>query len=249
MMVSGIYSIKNKKNGKIYIGQSVNITPRWWDHKKLLRKEKHPNDHLQSAWNMYGEESFEFIIIEECDESQLDEKEKFWILHFNSNDKKYGYNNSIGGDFNPMKSSYIANKVSKKLKGRSFSEEHRKNLSKAHKGKKLSKKHRENMSKAHLENNPWKGQKHEKSSKLKMSKRKNTSGFYNVTKQNEPTCKQGFTWRYLYQENGKNRKLTSINLFKLKLKVLENELDWIIIDENLARKTCEEYGIDFEKIK
>ena len=222
-MVSGIYSILNKKNGKIYVGQSINIRQRFYDHKKHLRKDIHNNKHLQSAWNKYGEDSFEFNVLEPCEPSMLNSNEVWWIEYFDSTNREKGYNHTIGGDFCPTKCPEIAKKISNSLKGRTFSDEHRKNLSKAHKGKKLSDEHRANMSKAQKNR---KHRPHKLSSKIKMSEARNTRGFYNVSKQKEPTCKQGFIWRYLYQENGKTKKLASVNLDKLKEKVLAKGLEW-----------------------
>lgn len=56
----GIYCIENTVNGKKYIGQSVNIYTRWKQHKNDLNNDAHCNEHLQSAWNCYGEEAFKF---------------------------------------------------------------------------------------------------------------------------------------------------------------------------------------------
>ena len=70
----GIYKIKNKVNGKVYIGQSIRIEKRWIDHKKTLRSNSHRNIYLQNAWNKYGEENFIHEIIEECDISELNDK-------------------------------------------------------------------------------------------------------------------------------------------------------------------------------
>jgi len=33
-MISGIYKITNKVNGKVYIGQSVDIERRWKEHRQ-----------------------------------------------------------------------------------------------------------------------------------------------------------------------------------------------------------------------
>ena len=63
--ISGIYIILNKVNNKYYIGSAYNIIDeRWPDHKSKLRKNKHINQSLQFDWNQYGEESFEFHIVE-----------------------------------------------------------------------------------------------------------------------------------------------------------------------------------------
>lgn len=58
----GIYFIQNKINNHIYIGSSLNIKQRFSNHKSTLRHNRHKNQHLQNAWNKYGEENFEFII-------------------------------------------------------------------------------------------------------------------------------------------------------------------------------------------
>ena len=58
------------------MGQSINIDKRLKWHKARLRSQKHPNKHLQSAWNLYGEDKFEFEILEECNNEILTYKEQ-----------------------------------------------------------------------------------------------------------------------------------------------------------------------------
>lgn len=70
-MYSGIYKIENTINSKVYVGSSNNIKVRWRKHKALLRHNKHPNQHLQNAWNKYGEDMFIFSVIELCPISSL----------------------------------------------------------------------------------------------------------------------------------------------------------------------------------
>lgn len=94
-MSIGIYKIKNLLNGNVYIGQSVDIEKRWSTHKAELKNNYHHNIHLQNAWNKYGEENFEFSIVEECNINQLDEREIYWISKFNSYGN--GYNLTSGG--------------------------------------------------------------------------------------------------------------------------------------------------------
>jgi len=89
----GIYCIRNARNGKVYIGSSVNCYHRVKSqHFARLRSGKHSNPHLQSAWNRYGEQSFESFVVELCDESQLLNREQFWIDENNCRDSRYGYN-------------------------------------------------------------------------------------------------------------------------------------------------------------
>lgn len=87
--------IRNIINNKIYIGQSHDIYSRWTHHKCDLNNNQHHNRHLQSAWNYYGSEFFEFSIIEETNEKDLDIREMYWIEYYSSYTD--GYNNDTGG--------------------------------------------------------------------------------------------------------------------------------------------------------
>ena len=77
--ISGIYCIENTQNGHRYIGSSGNITQRFGDHKSSLKRGRHVNKHLQSAWNKYGADAFKFSVIEYCDVDQLAVREQFYI--------------------------------------------------------------------------------------------------------------------------------------------------------------------------
>lgn len=111
--ISGIYCIRNKIDGKIYIGRSNNIYLRWSHHKSELRRNIHGNKYLQRSWNKYKEDSFEFNIIEECSEIDSYELEKYYINKYDSCDEKYGYNLSSGGEHNST--GYFNNSLSKKV--------------------------------------------------------------------------------------------------------------------------------------
>jgi group I intron endonuclease len=83
-MKMGIYFIENKNNGKIYIGSSVNIKQRISKHKSDLRKNKHHSCILQRAWNKYGEESFEFKLVEEVfEKNKLKKIEHLYFIKYN----------------------------------------------------------------------------------------------------------------------------------------------------------------------
>lgn len=57
---------------------------------------------------------------------------------------------------------------------------------------------------------------------------RNTSGYYRVCKKKDKSCKQGFVWRYNYfDENGKQKTISSVDIKKLEKKVREKELVWI----------------------
>lgn len=96
--MTGIYKIENLINGKIYIGQSIDIKQRWRQHRNDYKNKK---SLLYSAINKYGIENFLFSIIEECKEEELNEKECFYIKKFNSCvlfENSHGYNATEGGE-------------------------------------------------------------------------------------------------------------------------------------------------------
>lgn len=94
--ICGIYMIRNIANDKKYIGLSRDCYGRISRHKTNLKHNKHSNCHLQAAWNKYGWQMFEFLIIEECCIDSLPEREIYWIKYYDS--FKNGYNRSGGGD-------------------------------------------------------------------------------------------------------------------------------------------------------
>lgn len=122
--IIGIYMIKNIINGKIYIGQSIDVNKRINSHKYTLRNNKCGSRHLQNSWNKHGGKSFIFSIIGRVDEhKKLTNLEQKYTDFYKSNNKSYGYNERIAVDTNL---------------GRKYSKEMRKKISKIHKGKKLS---------------------------------------------------------------------------------------------------------------
>lgn len=92
-----IYKIENKLNGKIYIGKTLKtVQERWKEHCHDFKRERCEKRPLYSAMNKYGIENFFIEEIEQCEESILSEREKYWIEYYGS--FKYGYNATIGGD-------------------------------------------------------------------------------------------------------------------------------------------------------
>ena len=78
-MSSGIYQIKNRKNGKQYVGSTKNIQQRWIQHLSALRCEGHPNPHLQAAFDKYGEGAFVFSVLEEAKLEELLIREQYYL--------------------------------------------------------------------------------------------------------------------------------------------------------------------------
>jgi len=105
IFASGIYLIRNMVDNKKYIGStgsSQGFKKRWRNHRKALRGNRHRNPYLQSAWNKYGEFNFENSIIEECLEDIMIQREQYWIDHYKSNDRRFGYNLRDAGSHTKM---------------------------------------------------------------------------------------------------------------------------------------------------
>lgn len=94
--VRGIYKVTNKINGKVYIGQSVDIGRRWRQHMTA-----EDDIYFHKAIQKYGVENFEWEVIEKCKKKDLDERESYWIEYYDSFNK--GYNCTRGGDGGPAK--------------------------------------------------------------------------------------------------------------------------------------------------
>lgn len=92
--ICGVYKIKNKINGKVYIGQSVNINKRWRYHiyTSKNKKGKGYDQYLPRALRKYGEEGFKFEVVKECAQDELDYWEEYFIDKEDSTDRDKGYN-------------------------------------------------------------------------------------------------------------------------------------------------------------
>lgn len=76
---SGIYKITNTKNNKFYIDSAANFDVRWKKHLQKLRTNKHPNIHLQRAYNKDGEPSFSFSVLLTCATEDLIKQEQVFL--------------------------------------------------------------------------------------------------------------------------------------------------------------------------
>lgn len=209
-MTIGIYCIKNVKTGQMYIGQSSNIEKRKKEHLSSLKTNNHYNKFLQNSWNKYGEKNFSFNIIE-----TFDENTPFINDVLNDSEEYFiqAYN--------------------------TFCDENHYNMNKG--GEFF----------ARGESNPMYGLKHSNETKEKMRKaklnkkqknisiKKNSTGFYRVSKKRKKDTKYGFFYSYECRLNGKRKTFNSVNLNSLKERIIKNGLEWSIIDEKKAKKTLE----------
>jgi len=145
--LSGVYIITNTVNGNRYIGSSVDIHRRWWQHRSQLCKGTHGNQILQRAWDKYGESSFEFSILLLCSETDtlLNEQQCLDTFH-----PEYNICISVTASMlGRTMSEEHKRKIGDANKGRVMSDEQKLKLSEAHKGKKWSEEHRANMEGKH----------------------------------------------------------------------------------------------------
>lgn len=179
----GIYGILNKINKKIYVGKTYTnrgFFGRWNNERGCLNRNtaSDPNQYVQNAWNKYGEENFEFIILEKIQliendksmEEYVYEREQYWQDFYQSYNPKYGYNMRKKVDTN------IGMRASEETKRRlseSWTPERKEKWSKEHSGEKhfiygkhISEEAKEKMRIANL------GRKHTEEVKRKISEMK-----------------------------------------------------------------------------
>ena len=89
---SGVYQILCEPTGKIYIGSAIDLRERWSRHRYSLRQGNHRNCYLQNAWNKYGEDGFEFSVLEFVDAPELLRAEQAWLNKTMCSDRSIGFN-------------------------------------------------------------------------------------------------------------------------------------------------------------
>lgn len=87
-----IYKATCLQSGKSYIGQ----TKKTLDERKREHERAKDNYAFHVAMRKYGVQAFIWEILEECSNDKLDEREIYWINHFDTYNK--GYNLTLGGD-------------------------------------------------------------------------------------------------------------------------------------------------------
>jgi len=131
----GIYKITCTANGKVYIGQSTNVSRRLTSHKYNLKNNKHTNTPLQNSFNKYGLKAFTWEPIEYCKKEVLTEREYYWMNKLSSM-VPTGFNCRPAEQSQPMSS-----ETRERLKGKKLTEEQKAHLSKLFKGKKMPPEH------------------------------------------------------------------------------------------------------------
>lgn len=117
-MKSGVYTITNIINNKIYVGSTNNFVRRFNDHKKELINNIHKNDYLQKSYNKHGKDCFIYEILEECQPEIRLGIEQYWMNMLNVCNRKYGYNLSptAGNNLGYKFTNFQKQNISKSLK-------------------------------------------------------------------------------------------------------------------------------------
>ena len=177
-MTSGVYQITNQVNGHRYIGSSMNLGGRWPDHLSALRCGHHRNQHLQRAFDKYGEEAFIFEILECVETEGLIEREQYHLDtlnpeynilptagsplgHYCSLETRRRLSMSLSGERHPNYGKHRSQETRRKLSeansgeqnpnyGKHHSAEAKQKISEALTGRHLSEEHRRKLSVARL---------------------------------------------------------------------------------------------------
>jgi len=128
---AGVYIIYCTSSFGVYIGSTYLFKRRKSDHLRELRANKHHCQHLQNAWNKYGEDSFVFQVVEITPKEQRHiAEQKYLDIHFG---KRYCYNSKPNASFS------AANKMTKQelknIYSRVKSDAEREKISSSHKNK------------------------------------------------------------------------------------------------------------------
>lgn len=139
----GIYRIYFIGSNKSYIGLTNGFKGRKGQHLRMLKDNKHFNIHLQRAFSKYGQDNFRIELIEECNKSELSEKEKYYIKFYDSFEN--GFNLTTGGEHFNL-SQEVKKRISEKHKGKIIKEETIRKLRQINLGKKHSKETKDKIS-------------------------------------------------------------------------------------------------------
>ena len=152
---SGVYCLFNLYNDKYYIGSSINISKRVWEHFNTLTKQTHHNRHLQRAYNKYPNYFIGFVLEDVLRAEDLLTKEQYWIDRLDATNHSVAYNICpIAGSSLGVKHSEETRKKLSNLKkgenhynyGKHLPESTRSKISDWHKGKVVSEATKEKLS-------------------------------------------------------------------------------------------------------
>lgn len=149
-MEAGVYLISNNVNGKCYVGSTIHLDRRRLEHFSSLANNKHPNRHLQNAYNKYGVNAFEFeiletILIDDNIKKTLLSREQFWIDNLKP---EYNILPVAGSSLGYRHTEETKKKISQSTTGVKKSEEHAKHIREGQSGRVLTEEHKAKLPEA-----------------------------------------------------------------------------------------------------
>lgn len=115
-MQKTIYLIRNTQNDKQYVGQTKDLSERMRYH--TIDKERNRyGSPLYEDMRVYGEHNFLIQELEVVGDDDADERERYWIEHFNTVHPN-GYNLTTGGELGKSYSDITKERIGKKTKER-----------------------------------------------------------------------------------------------------------------------------------
>lgn len=144
--MKAIYAIRHKKSGKSYVGSAAVLSRRWKYHKNRLRRNEHHSSYFQNAWNLYGEDAFEWVVLENLDEqcksltkeetlSVIEERENFWVENYREREGVYNLREVAQSNLGIKYSEESKKRMGEWQLGKKLSDETKKRISEARKGK------------------------------------------------------------------------------------------------------------------
>lgn len=79
----GIYGVIHRDSGRVYVGRSVNLRSRLFAHRSFARDGRRLGK-FYAAIKQYGEDAFDFEVLERCEPDKLNERERFYIQFMDS---------------------------------------------------------------------------------------------------------------------------------------------------------------------
>ena len=146
-----IYRLLNVATDAFYIGSALNIRRRKWEHISDLKKGVHHCARLQRAWDEYGEDAFEFEVLEEVEDASALQVEDMYLQQHAG--QAYCYNTATSTTQPPSYTPEVREKISTSLKalfqdkskhprtGKTHSGETRAKISESRTGKMAGDKH------------------------------------------------------------------------------------------------------------
>jgi group I intron endonuclease len=116
-----VYCAHNILNEKVYIGYTTTtLKNRIKAHYYCSRSQNKSNNYFKNALSKYKKEDFKWYVLYESKElAKLIEQEKYFVQLLESNNRKYGYNLTTGGEI-PNFNEEVCKKISNKAKQRNL---------------------------------------------------------------------------------------------------------------------------------